>query len=161
MPTTKKESLYFGLMMCAGMVIVMTFYNMLVNGLTEAISLPVLGLNLVIGFLVALLLDICIIGPLAKKIVFKLPFDKSKNLYIVLTMSTCMVAGMVICMSFFGLIMANIADSAASSFTFANYAATLGKNFIMAYPLQLLVMGPLVRFMFMRFVKPARTANPA
>ncbi|PZD96686.1 DUF2798 domain-containing protein [Paenibacillus sambharensis] len=161
MPTTKKESLYFGLMMCAGMVIVMTFYNMLVNGLTKEMGLAVLCLNLAIGFIAAFLLDFCLVGPLAKKIVFKLPFDKSKKIYIVLAMSTCMVLGMVICMSFFGLVMANMADSENNSFTFANYAATLGKNFIMAYPLQLLVMGPLVRFMFMRFVKPALAANPA
>ncbi|MEC3533424.1 DUF2798 domain-containing protein, partial [Bacillus thuringiensis] len=31
MPTTRKENLQFGMMMCLGMVIVMTFYNLLMN----------------------------------------------------------------------------------------------------------------------------------
>ncbi len=34
-----------------------------------------------------------------------------------------------------------------------SYLTTLGRNLIFAYPLQLFLMGPLVRFVFTRFVK--------
>ncbi|WP_042118726.1 hypothetical protein [Paenibacillus larvae] len=40
MPTSKKESIQFGLMMCFGMVLVMTIYNLLLNGVNGSITIP-------------------------------------------------------------------------------------------------------------------------
>ncbi|MCU5446487.1 DUF2798 domain-containing protein, partial [Bacillus cereus] len=108
MPTTRKENLQFGMMMCLGMVIVMTFYNLLMNGLGGPIHIKEIALELLIGFIIALLIEISIVGPCAKKIVFMLPFDKSKKINIIIAMATAMVIGMVFFMSFFGMIMMHL-----------------------------------------------------
>ena len=65
MPTTRKENLQFGMMMCLGMVIVMTFYNLLMNGPGGPIHIKEIALEL-IGFIIALLIEISIVGPCAK-----------------------------------------------------------------------------------------------
>ncbi|MCY9096272.1 DUF2798 domain-containing protein [Bacillus inaquosorum] len=157
MPTNKKEGIIFGVMMCFGMVCVMSIYNAIINGAIQDFSL-VTVFEMVIGFMVALLLDLLLVGPLAKKIAFSLPFDKSKKLYVILAMSTCMVIGMVLCMSVFGLVTAALSNGINGNSLFSAYLMIVLKNFILAYPLQLLVMGPLVRGIFMKFVKPKLTA---
>ncbi|PJH93163.1 DUF2798 domain-containing protein [Bacillus sp. SN1] len=157
MPTNKKEGLIFGVMMCFGMVCVMSIYNAIINGAIQVFSL-VTVFEMVIGFMVALLLDLLLVGPLAKKIAFSLPFDKSKKLYVILAMSTCMVIGMVLCMSVFGLVTAALSNGINGGSIFSAYLMIVLKNFILAYPLQLLIMGPLVRGIFMKFVKPKLTA---
>ena len=54
------------MMMCLGMVIVMTFYNLLMNGSGGQIHIKEIALELLIGFIIALLVEICIVGPCAK-----------------------------------------------------------------------------------------------
>ena len=66
------------MMMCLGMVIVMTFYNLLMNETGGPIYIKEIALELLIGFIIALLIEICIVE-LCEKIVFILPFDKSKK----------------------------------------------------------------------------------
>ncbi|AEW55513.1 TPA: DUF2798 domain-containing protein [Bacillus cereus] len=152
MPTTRKENLQFGMMMCLGMVIVMTFYNLLMNGSGGPIHIKEIALELLIGFIIALLIEISIVGPCAKKIVFMLPFDKSKKINIIIAMATAMVIGMVFFMSFFGMIMMHLHGGLQGDSLVSIYFSIFIKNFIMAYPLQLIIMGPLVRFLFAKFV---------
>ncbi|MCY2907547.1 DUF2798 domain-containing protein [Bacillus anthracis] len=152
MPTTRKENLQFGMMMCLGMVIVMTFYNLLMNGSGGPIHIKEIALELLIGFIIALLIEISIVGPCAKKIVFMLPFDKSKKINIIIAMATAMVIGMVFFMSFFGMIMMHLHGGLQWDSFVSIYFSIFIKNFIMAYPLQLIIMGPLVRFLFAKFV---------
>ncbi|PTR66780.1 DUF2798 domain-containing protein [Bacillus anthracis] len=152
MPTTRKENLQFGMMMCLGMVIVMTFYNLLMNGSGGPIHIKEIAVELLIGFIIALLIEISIVGPCAKKIVFMLPFDKSKKINIIIAMATAMVIGMVFFMSFFGMIMMHLHGGLQGDSFVSIYFSIFIKNFIMAYPLQLIIMGPLVRFLFAKFV---------
>ncbi|HDR4564171.1 hypothetical protein [Bacillus paranthracis] len=152
MPTTRKENLQFGMMMCLGMVIVMTFYNLLTNGSGGPIHIKEIALELLIGFIIALLIEICIVGPCAKKIVFMLPFDKSKKINIIVAMATAMVIGMVFFMSFFGMTMMHLHGGLQGASFVSIYFTIFIKNFIMAYPLQLIIMGPLVRFLFAKFI---------
>ncbi|MDG0962565.1 DUF2798 domain-containing protein, partial [Bacillus paranthracis] len=152
MPTTRKENLQFGMMMCLGMVIVMTFYNLLMNGSGGQIHIKEIALELLIGFIIALLVEICIVGPCAKKIVFMLPFDKSKKINIIVAMATTMVIGMVFFMSFFGMAMMHLHGGLQGDSFVSIYFTIFIKNFIMAYPLQLIIMGPLVRFLFAKFI---------
>ncbi|MFB6729959.1 DUF2798 domain-containing protein [Bacillus mobilis] len=152
MPTTRKENLQFGMMMCLGMVIVMTFYNLLLNGAGGPLHIKEIALELLIGFIIALLIEICIVGPCAKKIVFALPFDKSKKVNIIITMATLMVIGMVFLMSFYGMAMMYLHNGLNGDSFVSMYFSIFIKNFIMAYPLQLIIMGPLVRFLFRKFV---------
>lgn len=153
MPTTKKEGMYFGFMMCFGMVIVMTFYNLFINDLFSVITLKEGILQFFITFLVAFLVESLIVGPIAKKIVAKLPFDKSKMPLVIIAMSTCMVLGMVSIMSLYSLVMTYVTHGVTTESIGNLYFSILIKNFVFAFPLQLVVMGPLVRFLFMKLVK--------
>ncbi|MBD7966738.1 DUF2798 domain-containing protein [Paenibacillus gallinarum] len=158
MPSNKKEGIIFGLMMCFGMVCVMFFYNMYLNGLLT--TLPISGIlsQFALTFVIAFLVESFIVGPIARKAAFSLPFDKSKTLYVILATSTCMVIGMVLCMSVYGLITSMIMNGIEGSIL-ANYGRTILKNVIVAYPAQLLVIGPLVRFLFVKFVKDEPVVN--
>ena len=158
MPSNKKEGIIFGLMMCFGMVCVMFFYNMYMNGLLT--TLPIYGIlsQFALTFVVAFLVESFIVGPVARKAAFALPYDKSKQLYVILATSTCMVIGMVACMSVFGLITSMINNGIEGSIL-SNYGRTILKNVIVAYPAQLLVIGPLVRFLFVKFVKNETPVN--
>ncbi|KML32188.1 MULTISPECIES: hypothetical protein [Rossellomorea] len=156
MPSSKKEGLIFGVMMCFGMVIVMSLYNAVINGTIQDFSMFSV-VEIVIGLVIALLLDIAVVGPLARKIAFSLPIDRSKKINMILAMSTCMVIGMVLFMSVFGLVTAVFAHGLEVENLFIAYLMIAGKNVIMALPLQLLIMGPLVRGLFTKVVKPRLT----
>ncbi|MGG4220009.1 DUF2798 domain-containing protein [Paenibacillus jamilae] len=160
MPTTKKESFYFGIMMCFGMVIIMTFYNLLINGLIGKISLLTVAVEFLVGFSIALVLDLYIVGPIAKKVALSLPFDKSKKIILVITISTCMVLGMAFSMSFYGLFTSILNHDIGDYSLFKAYLEIFMKNFVMAYPLQLLVMGPAVRAIFIKFIKKNEQVGP-
>lgn len=153
MPTTKKEELYFGLMMCVGMVIFMTSYNLITNDLIGKVSWVAILIQLILGFTVAFLLESFIVGPIAKKVAMSLPFDKSKKALVILSLSLCMVTGMVICMSLFGLVSASLANGLVGGSLLESYLSILLKNFVFALPLQLLIIGPAVRYLFGKFVK--------
>ncbi len=149
------------MMMCLGMVIVMTFYNLLLNGAVGPIHIKEIALELVIGFIIALLIEICIVGPCAKKIVFALPLDKSKKVNVIIAMTTAMVIGMVFFMSFYGMAMMYLHDGLQGDSFVSMYFSIFIKNFIMGYPLQLIIMGPLVRFLFGKFVLKNKSVNVA
>lgn len=143
----------FGMMMCFGMVTVMTCYNLWINGLFGKISVQMFLGEFIIGLLVAFVMDMFVVGPVAKKLALSLPYDKSKKKYMILSISLFMIIGMVLTMSLYGLGTAYIANGLLGESLLTSYFKIAGKNFIMALPLQLVVMGPIVRFLFMKFVK--------
>ncbi|MGD6843708.1 hypothetical protein ACQCVH_14440 [Bacillus infantis] len=161
MPTTKKESLQFGLMMCLGMVVAMTTYNLVINGMIGEIPILSLIFQYITGFAVAIVLEIFIVGPAAGRMASKLPYDKSNKFISIVSMSLCMVAGMVLLMSLYGLITAYFTGHLTGGSWMQSYGSIAFKNFIFALPLQLLIMGPLVRFLFGRFVKGKEMAGSA
>jgi uncharacterized membrane protein len=160
-PTTKKESLQFGLMMCLGMVVAMTTYNLVINGMIGEIPFFTLLFQYIAGFAVAIILEVFIVGPAAGRIASMLPYDKSNKVYNIVSMSLCMVVGMVLLMSIYGLITAYMTGHLTGESWVQSYGSIALKNFIFALPLQLLVMGPLVRFLFGRFVKGREIAGSA
>lgn len=153
MPTTKKENFYFGLMMCFGMVVFMTFYNLFTHGLIGTISLNEICTQLILVFIIASLLELFIVGPVAKKIALSLPYDKSKKVFVILSLAFFMVSGMVLFMSLYGLGTAYFSDSLIGESLLESYFSLIFRNFIFAFPLQLIVVGPLVRYLFTKFVK--------
>ncbi|MBE1442426.1 DUF2798 domain-containing protein [Paenibacillus sp. OAS669] len=161
MPTTKKQGICFGLMMCCGMVIAMTFYNLLMNDLLSGMTFMKGMLQLIVTFLVAAALELLVVSPIAGKVVSKLPFDKSKKLLLILAMSGCMVLGMVTFMSFYGLITASINNGLPSDSLIKSYLLIFIKNLVFAFPLQLLIMGPLVRFLFSKMVRARQSLKAA
>lgn len=159
MPTTKKENLIFGMMMCSGMVMFMTLYNLFTHGLLGTLSLTEIIIQLIQIFIIASLVELFIVGPVAKKIAFSLPFDKSNKVLVIVFLAIFMVSGMVLCMSLYGLGTAYFSHSLIGESLLKNYLSLVFKNFIFAFPLQLLIVGPLVRFLFVKMVKQKSVAG--
>ena len=146
MGQTKFQKFIFTLMMCFFMVLGMTTYNIILNEGFHSNLLNNLLKDFWLGFIVALLLDIFIVEKLAKPLAFKIvkPTKETKQIKIILAISSCMVVGMVLFMSIFGAIV-------SSGFTIDAlklYPLCVLRNFIMALPLNLLIVSPIVRFSF-------------
>lgn len=138
MPKNKKEEMILTLCMCSLMVLGMSIYNLVLH---HDFSVMNLIKGYIPGFITALLLDVLIVGKIAPMLAFKLPFAKKSPLHGILTISTLMVLFMVSFMSVFGIIMETHSLNNFGSV----YLQTWGLNFIMALPLQLLIVGPISR----------------
>ncbi|MBE6047891.1 MAG: DUF2798 domain-containing protein [Clostridium sp.] len=151
MGKTKFEKFIFTLMMCFGMVLGMTIYNMILNeGLNDQFFIHLIK-DFWLGFFIALLLDVFVVGKFAKSIAFKIvkPDENTKPIKIILTISSCMVVGMVLCMSMYGAITAVGFTSTALKL----YPLCILRNFVVALPLNMLIVSPLVRFLFGKMFK--------
>ena len=138
MPRNKKEGIIFGVTMCFLMVCGMSAYNLALVG---KLSYTKFAIGLIPEFIVAFFFDTVIVGPVAKKLAFKLPIDRDNKLQTILAISLLMITGMVTFMSVFGLLMRpELPENIVSA-----YFTALGMNFIAALPLQLLLVGPISR----------------
>lgn len=138
MPTNKKEGIIFTTIMCSMMVLGMSMYNLQLH---DNLALMPLVAGLVPGFVVAFILDVFVVGMIAKKIAFRLPIKKENKVQLILTISSLMVLGMVTFMSLFGVLMeGGIPDN-----LWAAYSEAWRMNVIVALPLQLLIVGPISR----------------
>lgn len=138
MPTNKKEGIIFTSLMCFCMVFGMSLYNLVIH---NQFTWTALLLGLIPGFVVAFILDVFIVGVIAKKLAFKLPINKDSKLQLILTISSLMVLGMVTCMSLFGILM----GGSGSEDLLSAYLTAWKMNVIAALPLQLLLVGPFSR----------------
>lgn len=150
MGKNKKEAFIFTLMMCFGMVLGMTTYNIiLIEGFTTNVF-PALIAGFLPGFIVALVLDIFVVGKFAKYMASKLVKDSDPMIKRILTISGFMICGMVIFMSFYGAFI----HTGFSSALLPAYLNGMWKNFIMAVPLNLLIVSPIVRALFFKMFPP-------
>ncbi len=157
MPTNKRESLIFTIIMCFCMVLWMSIYNVALQH--GGFSFEVIA-NAWLGFPVAYVFAMCcdwfVASPLAKGFAFKFLVTpgKSSPRAMTLAVSSCMVVPMVIIMSLYGSIegMTHMSAGVAGSLPMLPmmWITAIGKNFIMALPWNLLVAGPLSRFVFRR-----------
>lgn len=150
MPQNKRESLIYTVMMCFVMVLWMSFYNVFIRTLkfdTSIFTESWLGFPL--AYIVALCCDLLFVSRTAKFIAFKWIKIKpqSPTIVKVLAISGVMVVFMVLIMSFYGSIVACVATNEWKNLFFI-YINTVWKNFLMAFPFQILVAGTLVRFVF-------------
>ncbi|AIY83021.1 MAG: DUF2798 domain-containing protein [Clostridium baratii] len=145
MPTTKKESLIFTIMMCAFMVFCMSVYNVSLHsgGFSKQVIIDSL-IGFPLTFIVAMVCDWFIVSRPAKAIAFRFIKEEDKQIKIAILISLFMVCGMVLCMSMFGA----LHNVGLTSDLPLAYITAIGMNFIVALPLQLLIAGPIVRFIF-------------
>ncbi|PKG21511.1 DUF2798 domain-containing protein [Niallia nealsonii] len=151
MPSNKKEGIIFGVFMCFGMVFIMTFYNTALHGFSSFTiggSVIPFVITLIVAFAVESLVE-----PQVRKIALSLPYDKSKEINFILVFACCMVPMMVLIMSIYGLVLTNIMTGIEGSI-FTAYLKTVGLNFIVALPAQLLIVGPISRWLLTKYVKP-------
>ena len=126
------------------MVYVMTIYNIWrVHGYSHDIFTAA-WMGFPPAYLVAFLADWFVVGNQAKTIAFKIIGKNPPAWKIVICVSTCMVGGMVVVMSLFGA----VHSVGFSSQTLLVWLHNIPANFAVALPLQILVAGPLVRFIF-------------
>lgn len=144
MPQNKRESLIFTILMCSFMVIVMSVYNV---GLHDGFSIETIKkawVGFPLAFIIAGICDWFIVSKVGKKIAFKIVKPTDKVIKQVLVISTCMVCGMVILMSLYGA----IEGVGFSKLTLLAWMQNIPRNFIVAWPLQIIIAGPIVRFVF-------------
>lgn len=151
MGQTKQQKFIFTLMMCFGMVLFMTIYNMILNeGFHSSLFINLLK-EFWLGFIVALICDVFIVAKIAKPIAFKIvkPNENTNPIKLILTISSCMVVGMVLLMSIYGSVLAVGFNTMALKI----YPMVVLRNFIMALPLNMIVVSPIVRFLFSKVLK--------
>jgi hypothetical protein len=118
-------------------------------------------LQFILCFIIAFLVESFIVGPVARKIAFSLPFDKSNKILGVLAMSFFMVIGMVLIMSLYGMISAYLANQLNGASVLSTYLHTIARNFSLALPYQIIILGPLVRYIFGKFIKDKGRVVPS
>jgi len=148
-------------MMCTGMVVVMMTFNLWHNGLLSKMSAFEILPQFILCFIIAFLVESFIVGPVARKIAFSLPFDKSNKILGVLAMSFFMVIGMVLIMSLYGMISAYLGNQLNGASLLSTYLHTIARNFSLALPYQMIILGPLVRYVFGKFIKDKGSVVPS
>ncbi|MGT2716036.1 DUF2798 domain-containing protein [Streptococcus respiraculi] len=146
MPKNFKEALLFTTLMCGLMVFGMSCWNLFLVG---QFSLSHVLTGFAPAFLVAFALDMLLVGPLAKKLAFRLLSLSPapvKDWQKILIISGTIGLFMVSLMSFYGLIMNGVPLS------FGTYGLAWMSNAVMALPLNFFVAGPLARFFFGKLV---------
>mgnify|MGYP004523481631 FL=1 len=147
MPQTKFQSFVFTLMTAILMAYFMIVYNVAISsndGLvnqTFLIALKEFRIEVIIVFFLAYF----IASPIAKKLAFRIVDPKKDNkMLIILSIQTFTVLVMVALMSIYALFIQHLVNSNI----ICNYITLFIKNFIMAYPLQIFFVGPVVRNVF-------------
>ena len=152
MPTNKRESLIFTFIMCFAMVLWMSIYNVALHqGALTMGAVAQAWLGFPVAYVFAMCADWFVAAPLAKGFAFRFLVTPGKSLPLAMTLavSSCMVVPMVIIMSLFGAVevASQAGEFAAIPFMWISNIPT---NFIMALPWNLLVAGPVSRFVFRR-----------
>lgn len=146
MPKNLKQEIFFTLLMVPVMVIFMvTYNNYLVHGSFSAIPLKGYVHELIIMGIIAAVVEIPMIAPLAQKLAFSFINPRTCNpILIPITVSTCTVCMMCPFMS----LMANAVLYNNISNLLIIWPRMIAINFPAALGWQLLIAGPLVRMVF-------------
>ncbi|MBM6869372.1 DUF2798 domain-containing protein [Pseudoflavonifractor phocaeensis] len=160
MPTNQRESLIYTVMMCFCMVLWMSIYNVSIQmGGLSLVSVEEGWLGFPIAYVFAMCCDWFVVSKLAKGVAFRfLVKPESPALHKILAISSCMVVGMVVIMSLYGAA-EGCFHTGAWDGLLMQWLVNIPRNFIMALPFQLIVAGPLVRFLF-RKAFPVGTVLP-
>jgi hypothetical protein len=144
MPINKKEHLVYTFLMVFFMAIVMTIYNITVHHGFSVESIQKAWLVFPITFVLAFLCEWFIVSKIAMTLVHK--FIKPEDALIKKITLTALffVTGMVFLMSFLGSLIFNEYNSD----WLITWLKSMPLNFMMAYPLQVLIAGPLISTIF-------------
>jgi hypothetical protein len=137
------------------MVIGMTMYNFTLKlGFSSSVLMSVISLQFIGVLVVAFLIDWFVVGRIVKSIVKRFLPENAALVKKVLTISILMVLLMCTAMS----TLATLVQYGADHFL-ADFTHVFSANLIFALPLNLLIVGPLARAVFLLIFKPS--ANPA
>ena len=141
MPRTKREGVFYGVVMAFTMSI---FMNLLNTFLHAGVSMQSLGRALLLQpviLAIVMIVESLIVSKLAQKTMKHFVRAKDSIEAHVLARTVCMVTGMSLVMSLIGLV---LAGTPLSEFL-ARFAAAWPVNFCAAFWWQILVAGPIAR----------------
>lgn len=155
MPKTKLESVVFTAVTAWLMVYGMTLYNLVLatGSFTNASFLLALR-EMWVEYVIIALCAYFISSPAAKELAFRVVHPGDRPIAIILTIQLFTVVCQVALASILG-----VWHGWGFTVQFVpNYLLTYCRNFIMALPLQLLVVGPVARFLFRAVFRAGETA---
>lgn len=144
MPINKKESLIYTTFMCFFMVYFMSVYNLMYEVGITAIAFQLAWNELPFAICIAFILDWFIVSGPAKAFAFRFIEKDTPAWKKIGLISSMMIAGMVFFMSLFGAVM----HPNVNQGLLMTWLSNIGKNVVVALPLQLLIAGPIVRRLF-------------
>jgi hypothetical protein len=151
LPSNNEEVIIFRLLMCFGLVLIMSVYNTALRGFS-LYTLRETVILFFITFIVAFIV-LSFVEPIARNIALSLLYDKSKKINFILAISFSLVPMMVLIMSVFGLIVTALMTGIEGSI-YTAYLKKVGLNIIVALPSQILIVGPISRRLLDKHIKP-------
>lgn len=145
MPRTRGESIFFTVITAWMMVYVMTLYNTVLAGgsFTNATFLIALK-GMWVEYIIITLLAYFVSGHLAKKCAFRVVQPGDRPIAIIFAIQTFTVIWHVAFASILGF----YHGYGFTANFIPDYLMTYCRNFVMAFPLQLIIVGPLARLIF-------------
>lgn len=152
MPKSLKQEIIYGIMMVFAMVYVMVCYNVTLNvgGMQNFVFAAALH-ELPIMCPLAFLFDFFVVGPIAKKITFRI-FNPAEDKIIFVILMISVLSIWMMC-PYMSLIATILFKNGLQPEFFSIWISTTIKNFPMAFFWQLFAAGPLVRFIFGKMFK--------
>ena len=144
MPINKKENLVYTLMMVTIMAGVMTTYNIVWHDGFSVQSLQKAWMVFPLTYVIAFAVESLFVGKTAFALIRKFVKEEDALPKKIIISSLCFVTQMVLIMSVIGTLLFGKMDGS----WFYTVCITIARNFALAFPLQVLIAGPLVGFVF-------------
>lgn len=145
MPRTRGESIFFTAITAWMMVYVMTLYNTVLATKTFTNSTFLIALKeMWIEYIIIALLAYFVSSHLAKLCAFRVVQPGDRPIFIIFAIQTFTVIWQVAFASILGV----YHGYGFTTNVIPDYLVTYCKNFILAFPLQLILVGPLARLIF-------------
>lgn len=145
MPETKGQSIFFTAITACMMVYVMTLYNtILATGSFTNQTFLIALKGMWIEYIIIALLAYFVSGHLAKMCAFRVVQPGDRPIFIIFAIQTFTVIWQVAFASILGV----YHGYGFTANFIPDYLTTYCRNFIMAFPLQLIIVGPLARLIF-------------
>lgn len=144
MPVNKKENLVYTVLMVFVMALVLTTYNVVRHDGFTLIAFQKAWLIFPLTYTLAFLVETLFVGKSAMFLIAKFVKETDPLPKKILISALCFVTQMVFCMSLLCALIFNDFDENWVT----NWLISMPYNFMMAYPLQVLIAGPLVGTIF-------------
>ena len=156
MPVNKKENLVYTLLMVFVMAFVLTTYNVIRHEGFTSQAIQKAWLIFPITYTLAFIVETLFVGKSAMFLISRFVKETDPLPKKILISALCFVTQMVICMSFLCALIFNEFDKNWVQ----NWLISMPYNFAMAYPLQVLIAGPLVGTIFRKLFPVGTIVEP-
>lgn len=156
MPVNKRENLVYTFLMVTVMAGVMTTYNLVLHQGFSISTIKNAWIVFPLTFTIAFIVEWFFVSKTAHALIHKFVKEEDALPKKILISSFCFVSQMVILMSIIGSLLFNDFNGN----WFSELFISIPRNFIMAYPLQILIAGPLVGFVFRKLFPLGTIVDP-